>query len=147
MTTTSPTTGAKPRVIELDGSSTLTVLAWRDRVIEEHPDSHRTDSTETLAWWTPVLGPTATLMAHRFAGYVAHGGQVSFTVPDLARTFGMGDSHARVRSALQRLDRFHVVNVHDHTVFVRLALPPLTRRHLDQLPPYLRELYEARCGR
>jgi hypothetical protein len=56
----------------------------------------------------------------------------------------MGSSLTRVRAALLRLERFHVISVNDGTVFVRIALPPLTRRQLDQLPPYLLELYEAR---
>jgi DNA-binding GntR family transcriptional regulator len=56
----------------------------------------------------------------------------------------MGSSLTRVRAALLRLERFRVISVNDGTVFVRIALPPLTRRQLDQLPPYLLELYEAR---
>lgn len=120
-----------------------TVRAWRDPEVENHPDSILTASTDTLVWWTPVLGPTATLMAHRFATYVANGRHVRFETDDLARTFGMGQSQSRVRNALQRLERFDVATIEDRTVLVRTALPPLTHRHLAQLPPYLRELHRG----
>ena len=122
-------------------------MAWRDRVVESHPDSYPTSSTDTLMWWTPVLGPTAALMAHRFAGHVASAGQVQFDLGDLARTLGLGRSTSRVRTSIARLERFDIVSVEDATVFVRLSLPPLTRRHLGQLPPYLVELYLQRHPR
>ena len=124
--------------------TTLTILAWRDDLVERHPESHPTASIDTLVWWTPILGPTATLVAHRFAGYVARGHQVEFRLDDLARTFGMGESLTRVRAVLLRLERFRVISVNDCTVFVRIALPPLTRHQLDQLPEYLVDLYNAR---
>jgi len=132
------------KCIATEPDTTITVLAWRDQLVESHPESHPTASTDTLVWWTPILGPTATLLAHRFAGYVARGDQVEFSLSDLSRTLGMGRSLTRIRAALMRLERFRVISVNDDTVFVRIALPPLTRRQLDQLPPYLLELYEAR---
>ena len=132
------------RRIPAEPDTTIAVLAWRDQLVESHPESHPTASIETLVWWTPILGPTATLIAHRFAGYAAQGNEASFSLADLSRTFGMGSSLTRVRAALLRLERFRVISVNDGTVFVRIALPPLTRRQLDQLPPYLLELYEAR---
>lgn len=138
---TAPTNAKR---ILAEPSTTITVLAWRDQLVESHPESHPTASIETLVWWTPILGPTATLIAHRFAGYAAQGTEVEFSFADLSRTFGMGSSLTRVRAALLRLERFRVISVNDGTVFVRIALPPLTRHQLDQLPPYLRELYEAR---
>jgi hypothetical protein len=138
---TAPTNAKR---ILAEPNTTITVLAWRDQLVESHPESHPTASIETLVWWTPTLGPTATLMAHRFAGYAAREEGAEFSLPDLSRTFGMGSSLTRVRAALLRLERFRVISVNDGTVFVRIALPPLTRRQLDQLPPYLLELYEAR---
>jgi hypothetical protein len=144
MPTGPSTTRSKDERISYDAETTISVLAWRDHIVESHPESHPTSSNDTLVWWSPILGPTATLMAHRFAGYVAHGDQMQFTLADLARTFGMGQSMGRVRASFQRLERFGIISLHDQTLFVRTALPPLTRRHLEQLPPYLVELYERR---
>jgi len=127
-----------------DSDTTITVIAWRDNLIENHPESHPTSSSETLIWWTPTLGPTATLMVHRLAGYVASRGEQQFTLGDLARTFGMGQSTSRVRAALDRLERFGIISVTGQTVSVRLAMPPLTQRHIAKLPGYLAELYEQR---
>lgn len=145
MSSTEPSTiptNAKRIVTEPD--TTITVLAWRDQLVESHPESHPTSSTETLLWWTPILGPTSALVAHRLAAYAARGEQAQFSLSDLSRTFGMGRSLSRIRASLIRLERFRVISVNDDTVFVRIALPPLTRRQLDQLPPYLVDLYEAR---
>jgi len=124
--------------------TTITVLPWRDPLVETHPESHPTATNETLVWWTPMLGPTATLMAHRLAGYLVHNEQVQFTLGDLARTFGMGQSLTRVRTGLARLERFGITRSHGDTVYLRTALPPLTRRQIDQLPPYLADLYRQR---
>lgn len=134
---------AKPACI-LDAETIITVRAWRDRAVEDHPESHPTSSNDTLVWWTPILGPTATLLAHRFASYVSRRELVQFSVGDVSRTLGMGRSVGRVRATLERLERFHVAMVHDDAVFVRTSLPPLTHRQVAQLPPYLVELHEAR---
>lgn len=135
-------TPTKPNPPDVD--TTVTVIAWRDNLIENHPESHPTSSSETLVWWTPTLGPTATMMAHRLAGYVAARGEQQFTLGDLARTFGMGQSTSRVRAALDRLEHFGIVAVTGQTVSVRLAMPPLTQRHIAKLPGYLAELYQQR---
>jgi hypothetical protein len=130
--------------IPSEPDTTITVTAWRDHIVESHPESHPTAVNDTLVWWTPILGPTATLMAHRLAGHVAKGGERQFTLAELARTFGMGRSSGRIRTALIRLERFRVVSVNGNTVAVRIALPPLTTRQIEQLPPYLVELYQQR---
>ncbi|MCU0310710.1 MAG: hypothetical protein MUE36_07185 [Acidimicrobiales bacterium] len=124
--------------------TTVVVEAWPDPLIENDPRSHPTASGETLLWWTPVLGPTATLMAHRFATVLAHQPRLQITTDDLARTFGMGNSNGRVRATLARLERFDVVTTHAQSVYLRMALPALTSRHLEQLPGYLRDLYQQR---
>jgi hypothetical protein len=144
MSIESSTSTPSAKGVPPDADTTITVVAWRDNVVETHPESHPTSSSETLVWWTPILGPTATLMAHRFAGYVGRGNDRQFTFGDLARTLGMGNSTSRVRASLERLERFGIISVAGETVSVRVALPPLTRRHIEQLPGYLAELYEQR---
>ena len=42
------------------------------RVIADHtPGPHRTDSDD-LCWWLPIIGPTASVLAYRFARHAAH---------------------------------------------------------------------------
>ena len=144
MSTESPTRTPRAKRVPPDADAAIVVAAWRDNVVESHPESHPTSSSQTLVWWTPILGPTATLMAHRFAGYVSRGADWHSTFGDLARTLGMGNSTGRVRASLDRLERFGIIEVAGGTVSVRIALPPLTRRHVEQLPSYLAELYEQR---
>jgi hypothetical protein len=117
---------------------------WPDATIGNDPRSHPTASTETLLWWTPVLGPTAAMIAQRFAVLLARQPRVQISVSDLARTFGMGNSLGRAHAAIARLERFGIATCHGQSVYLRAALPPLSRRHLDQLPDYLRQLYETR---
>jgi hypothetical protein len=136
---------AASRGIPADPTAVITVIAWRDPVVEQNPASHPTSSTDTLVWWTPILGPSATLMAHRFAGYVARGGEMQFTLGDLARTLGMGASTTKVRATIDRLARFGVVEVFGTTVQVRVALPPLTERQVQQLPSYLAVFHDRRA--
>jgi hypothetical protein len=138
------TDGTSAQRIAADADTKIIIVAWRDRIVESHPESHPTTALDTLVWWTPILGPTATLMAHRFAGHVAQGGERHFSFGELARTFGMGHSNGRVRATLVRLERFGVASVNGHTVAVRVALPPLTARQVEQLPPYLAALHEQR---
>ncbi len=126
----------------LNPTAVLTVVDWRDPIVENHPDSTPTASPDTLVWWTPILGPTATLMAHRFATLTAGGDRVSITMADLARTFGLGESNARLRAALGRLERFGVISVAGTQIAVRLWLPPLRPRQIEQLPGYLADAYQ-----
>lgn len=118
-------------------NETITVIAWRDQEVEAMPEAIATASDETLLFLCPILGPTATLMAHRFAGYLASVDHVELTTADVARTFGMGNSTARLRASLQRLDTFGVAKVAGQVVAVRLALPPLPAHRRRQLPGYL----------
>ncbi|MGZ4708105.1 MAG: hypothetical protein ACXWBN_05135 [Acidimicrobiales bacterium] len=58
--------------------------------------------------------------------------------------FVMGQSTSRIRTSLERLERFGLVSVEGQTVSVRIALPPLTLRQIDQLPGYLADLCDQR---
>lgn len=120
----------------------LTVTAWRDPVVEGLPGAIATCSDEALIWWTPSVGPTAMLMAHRFAAYAVEG-PTTWTVPDIAATFGMGASGSRVVHTLARLERFGIVASHGSSIAVRLMLAPLTRRQRACLPGYLADALDA----
>ena len=126
----------------LNPTCVLSIVDLRDAIVEHHPDSTPTASADSLVWWTPILGPTATLMAHRFATLTARGDRVSITMGDLARTFGLGESNARLRAVLGRLERFGVISVSGTQIAVRLWLPPLRPRQIEQLPGYLADAYQ-----
>jgi hypothetical protein len=144
MTTTDPLASHPSRHPRPDDTTTFVIEAWPDPAVDADPNSHPTASSETLLWWTPVLGPTAALMAHRFATVLAHQPRLRISSDDLARTFGMGNANGRVRATIARLERFGIVTTHAESIYLRTTLPPLSSRHLEQLPAYLRELYQQR---
>ena len=138
------TTSAPATATGRAAGETITVVAWRDPVVEAMPDATLTATNDTLVFQLPVLGPTATLIAHRLAGYAALGEPRQFTMGDLARTFGLANSTARVQASLRRLEDFDVVKINGDVVAIRLALPPLAAHRRRQLPGYLAEEYRRR---
>jgi hypothetical protein len=39
-------------------------------IADDTPGPHRTDSDD-ICWWLPIIGPTATVLAHLFARHAA----------------------------------------------------------------------------
>ena len=72
------------------------------------PESIPTASDDALIWWTPSVGPTAMLMAHRFATYAAEAPS-NWSLVDLAQTFGAGKSTGRILHTFDRLERFGII--------------------------------------
>jgi len=138
--TSSPIHPAPNTVAEVE-IPTLSVVAWRDPVVESLPGSISTASDHALVWWTPIVGPTGILMAHRFATYAADGPS-EWTVADVTATFGMGNSRGRLVHTLTRLERFGIVSCRGSEVAVRLMLAPLTRRQQMSLPGYLADAFD-----
>jgi hypothetical protein len=118
----------------------ITVTAWRDPLVDVAPGSIPTASDEALVWFTPIIGPTSVLMAHRWATYSADAPS-TWAVDDIARTFGLGESVSRVMQTIFRLERFGIVRRRDFTVSVRLMLAPLSQSQRSRLPRYLAEVY------
>lgn len=116
----------------------ITVIAWRDPVVENLPGAIATTSDDLLIWWPNSLGPTSVLMARHLATYATDGASV-WSLDDLAGTFGVMPSV--VARTLDRLARFGVIARHGSTVAVRLTLPPLTGRQHGRLPRYLADAY------
>lgn len=151
MTTTPTSTGTAtehrliPAAPIVSAGDTLRVLAWRDPTVEQAPGAIRTDSDEALVWYTPVLGPTAVLLAHRLARYAAQGSS-EWSPYDLALTFGMyGHKYAaRLAQTVGRLERFGVAHHSGSVLSVRLWLPPLTFQQRTRLPDYLAASCEPR---
>ena len=119
---------------------TVTVIAWRDPVVEHARGAVRTDSDDALVWYTPSIGTIGMAMAHRFARYATES-PTTWTIIDIAHTFGLGTSAARVQRSLDRLERFGITRRHGDTIAVRLWLAPLTFRQRSQLPSYLAAEY------
>jgi len=143
-TTTTGASATRRRQLALSPEPALTIVAWRDALVENHPDSIATHSDEMLVWWTPILGPSATLMAHQLALLTLKGATHRFAQAELAQTFGLGVTSGRLHAVLERLHRFGVVCIEDHTVAVRLAMPPMSIRHQRRLPGYLALAYQNR---
>jgi hypothetical protein len=155
-TTTTPSTTTTAAAIESTGrvdvhetkpvtaaGDALTVIAWRDPVVENVPGAMPTASDDALVWYTPFVGTIGVLMAHRFARRAADGAS-TWTIEDIAATFGIGASAGRVLRTVDRLDRFGIARRHGATLAVRLWLPPLTPRQRRRLPDYLAAAYDAR---
>lgn len=128
-----PATDQSTDARELD---TILVRAWSDPATESMPGAIPTDSDDALVWYTPSVGTIGMAMAHRFARY-ATDAPTRWTVDEIAATFGLARSAGRVFRSLDRLERFDIARRQNDVVEVRLWLPPLSRRHVDQLPAYL----------
>lgn len=147
--TTTPTAATersrRPAAPIVSAGDTLTVAAWRDPTIEQMPGAMPTGSDDALVWYTPSVGTIGMAMAHRFARYAADGPS-TWTVEDIARTFGITGQRCatRVARSLDRLDHFGIARRHSATLEVRLWLPPLTSRQRCQLPGYLAAAHDTR---
>jgi len=136
--------------INLD-EARVTLVTWSDPLITGNPQATVTNSADTLQWWTPVLGPSATLTAYFAADLLARNGDdpVELGVVDLARRVGHGRTLHRWLTTIERLAGFAVVGVigqtDDHlAIAVRSHLGPLTARQRKLLPDDLRDLYARR---
>jgi excisionase family DNA binding protein len=90
-------------------------------------DGIGTHTEEALATWTAALGPTAMLLAYRFAGDVERDEKVTYHVDELASDLGVAPG--KVTSAVGRLHRRRVAVVDGDRVAIRLMLPrPPTSR-------------------
>jgi hypothetical protein len=106
------------------------------------PGVHRTDSDDA-AWWLPVLGPTATVLAATLARSTPPGG-VRWDTTELAQRIGLAGNRSKLWASLNRLDQFHVAQFHATDVLtVRLWLPALSERQLARLPLVMADQYRA----
>lgn len=102
----------------------------------------------TETFWLPLLGPSATLLARRFArGFEAD--PAGFTLPadDAARALGLGAKGGRrspFNRTLARLAQFRLVHLDaEDVVLARRRFPGLSRTQVSKLPASLREAHEA----
>lgn len=114
----------------------LHIERWNDPLATGVFDS---DTDEALMFLAPVLGPTSTMVLHRLARALVSGGPVCWSLTDLATTFGV--SLGQIDRTIDRLERFGYARRDGFTLAVRVAVPPLTRRHIERLPAHLAAAY------
>jgi hypothetical protein len=124
-------------VHELFDSPSFRIASWTDPFVESV--GWPADSDETLTFLLPTLGPTAVLMLHRGARYVADGSTHVFAPEEFASTFGVMPSIAA--KALARLIRFGMVRVGPSAIEFRTHVAPLPVRWVERLPRYLADAY------
>lgn len=97
--------------------------------------------------YAPLLGPTAVLLARAMARHLeAAGGPTTVCPVELALEIGIRASStdplgrkSHLVHAIDRLAHDHVVSrLGDRVLGVRIAIPPLTARALEKLPPSAR---------
>jgi hypothetical protein len=116
---------------------TLTVVAWRDPVVETH--GHLPRSPYIDACYTAVLGCTAVACFRRIStlASITHDG-IDIDTADLAACLGLSTStsrNSRLAHTLGRLADFHTAKWTDQGHYaVRLALATLPERVAQRLP-------------
>jgi hypothetical protein len=105
-------------------SRTIHVRPW-NAPDKSRPETMAVDSDDFLVWWLPILGPTATLLAHRLARHASRLGPPTWPADELARAIGLGERTAGLHDAIARLERFGLLQRgHDRsTIAVRLTVP------------------------
>lgn len=127
------------------------VLAWDDLVLEQHGHDPRSGYAETF--WLPLLGPSALLLARRFATELDRAPDgVELSADDCSRSLGLGTGggrhHVLVRS-IGRLAQFRLAHVDvvraglTEPVLVRRRFPSLSRTQVTKLPVRLRSAHDA----
>jgi hypothetical protein len=121
----------------------LTVVPLRDPVVEAV--GHDPRSTYVESFWTPILGPSA-VMAARHLSVQLEDSPEGFTVSlaVLGRQLGLGAGtgrNATLIKSLARLTVFGLARSEGDVYALRLAFPPLARRHMRRLTPQLVEAH------
>jgi hypothetical protein len=119
---------------------TIVIVPWYDDVVDPVGYDPRSQYVETF--WLNVLGPTATWLLRRMVtGLDTYPGGYSLdleqTASALGLTFTPGASNPFARS-LNRCVLFGAAHPIAGGLAVRRRLPPVTHRHLQRMPPYLR---------
>lgn len=121
----------------------LTVVPLRDPVVEAV--GHAPRSVYVESFWLPILGPSAVMAARHLSARLEdapEGVRVSLAV--LARQLGLGAGTGRnapLIKSLARLTIFGLAVPEGDVYALRLAFPPLARRHLRRLAPQLVEAH------
>lgn len=125
--------------------TSLRVSHWLDPVLDHLGHDPRSTYVET--YWLPILGPSSTWLARRFADELEqHPDGFDLDPTAWARALGIGGrggAHSPFWRALERCHRFGVLRRTADHVVVRRRLPPLTAHQADRLPTELRRRHVA----
>ncbi|MBI5087319.1 MAG: hypothetical protein HZB15_00170 [Actinobacteria bacterium] len=123
----------------------IVVVPWYDEVVD--PIGYDPRSTYAETFWLNVFGPTATWLIRRMVtGLDEYPGgyelDLEQTAGALGLTFTPGASNPFARS-MNRCVLFGAAQPISGGLAVRRRLPPVAHRHLQRMPPYLRNAHEA----
>ena len=121
----------------------LTVVPLRDPVVEAV--GHEPRSVYVESFWLPILGPSAVMAARHLSARLEDAPEgVTVSLAVLARQLGLGAGTGRnapLIKSLARLTIFGLAVPEGDVYALRLAFPPLARRHLRRLAPQLVEAH------
>jgi hypothetical protein len=124
---------------------TMVIVPWHDDVVDRIGYDPRSTYVETF--WLNVFGPTSTWIIRRMAtGLDEYPGGYELDLEQTAAALGLvfspGASNPFARS-VNRCVMFGAAQPITGGLAVRRRLPPVTARHLQRMPPYLRSAHEA----
>jgi hypothetical protein len=128
---------------------TIVIVPWYDEVVD--PIGYDPRSTYVETFWLNVFGPTATWLIRRMVtGLDEYPGgyelDLDQTASALGLTFTPGASNPFARS-MNRCVLFGAAQPVSGGLAVRRRLPPVANRHLQRMPPYLRDAHQAWASR
>lgn len=124
---------------------TLVIVPWHDEVVD--PIGYDPRSTYVETFWLNVLGPTTTWIVRRMVtGLDEFPGGYELDLDQTAAALGLvftpGASNPFARS-INRSILFGAAQPVAGGLAVRRRLPPVSARHLQRMPPYLRAAHRA----
>jgi hypothetical protein len=135
-----PGVGTAPEV-----QKTLHIVPWTDPVIDTL--GHDPRSWYVEQFWLSILGPTSTWLLRRIVTrFDSEPDGFDLDLDETARALGLGGRdgrHSPFQRALGRCVSFKLARPHGPGALgVRRRLPPLSRKHLDRLPPMLQTVHD-----
>ncbi len=127
------------------GPATMRIVAWTDPVIDTL--GHDPRSWYVEQFWLPIVGPTSTWLLRRIVTrFDSEPVGFELDLDETARALGLGGRdgrHSPFQRALGRCVSFKLARPHGPGALgVRRRLPPLSRKHLDRLPPTLQTMHD-----
>lgn len=124
---------------------TLVVVPWHDEVVDTIGYDPRSTYVETF--WLNVLGPTTTWIVRRMVtGLDEYPGGYELDLEQTAAALGLvftpGAANPFARS-MNRCVLFGAAQPVAGGLAVRRRLPPVSARHLQRMPPYLRAAHQS----
>lgn len=129
--------------VDLDLSSTVRIVPWRDPLIERVGFDACGDYVPLF--WLATLGPTATFLIRQLATIVViYPDGFVLDTRSMALGLGLGVDCGRTSSfhrSIERLALFGLINQMDDHLRIRAVVPPLTLRQLARLPDHLQRAH------